>query len=119
MAAIEPIKGAIRGKKAEAAVIADDDTRGAIRDFDDVSLGRLGLGHAYSIAEQRRSCLIVGCFGLVEAINNRRRSPPRRSDAACGFACRTSSCGGYVSFAVTLDNTNIAHQYPAEPRNGQ
>ena len=56
MPAVEPIEGAVRGEEAEAAVIADDDPRGAIRDFDDVGLGYLGfghlcLGHACSIAE--------------------------------------------------------------------
>lgn len=56
IAAVKAIKGAIRGEEAEASGVADHDTRGSIRYFDDVSLGvldlgRLGLGHACSIAE--------------------------------------------------------------------
>ncbi|WP_157817302.1 hypothetical protein [Bradyrhizobium sp. SK17] len=53
MATVEAVKSAVRGEEAEAAAIADDDARGSIRYFDDVSLGwlRLGLGHACSIAE--------------------------------------------------------------------
>ncbi|MCC8979311.1 hypothetical protein [Bradyrhizobium acaciae] len=123
MAAVEAVKGAVRGEEAEAAGIADNDAGGAIRYFDDVSLRRLDLGdlcvgHACSIAERRRSCLIVGCFDFL---SDQQQTPVAAETQRCCMRLRMSHVrlrwGCLI--AVTLNDADIAYQYPAEPRRGQ
>ncbi|UWU81610.1 hypothetical protein N2603_39555 [Bradyrhizobium huanghuaihaiense] len=93
MTAIKAVKGTFGREEAKTALVGDNDTGGSIRYFDDI-----GSGHVWSIAGFRRSCLTVDGFGFVDTINNRRRSPPRRSDGACGVACHSSTVR--LSFAL-------------------
>jgi hypothetical protein len=113
IAAIEMIESAIGGEEGEAALVACDDTGGAVVNFDDV-----GFGHGCSFADNVGApvkCVISGF-----ATGGSATGAGRRRDAAAGDAFAHIAHGWLwiQSHAVTL-NTKNCIKYPVVRRIGQ
>ena len=106
IAAIETIESAIGGEEGEPALVACDDTGGAVVNFDDV-----GFGHGCSFADNAGApveCVISGF-----ATGGSATGAGRRRDAATGDALAHIAHGWlWIQFhAVTPNSTSNIRRF--------